>query len=192
MPAPAKWRSSTGTSSPGCAISSGWVPREQMAAVVNKHRLDLIFPESAPTLGALFQERVRRTPDVPAYRYFDQDSESWRTLSWRAVAALVARCQAALLREQLQPGDRVALMLKNCPEWVMLDQAAQGLGLVTVPLYTADRPENVAHVLGDSGARLLLIDSVAHWKPLQEACAELDALTRIVAVRDTETSDDPR
>lgn len=157
-----------------------------------EHCLDLIFPESAPTLGALFQERVRRTPDATAYRFFDQDSERWRTLSWNALAALVARCQAALLCERLQPGDRVALMLKNCPEWVMLDLAAQGLGLVTVPLYTADRPENVAHVLGDSGARLLLIDSVSHWKPLQEACASLDALSRIVAVRDTETAGDPR
>jgi long-chain acyl-CoA synthetase len=95
----------------------------------------------------------------------------------------VARWQAAMRHEALQPGDRVAIMLKNCPQCVMFDQAALGLGLVTVPLYVADRPENVAHVLQDSGAKLLLIDNATHWHPLHEACAGITTLQRIVTLR---------
>jgi long-chain acyl-CoA synthetase len=68
------------------------------------------------------------------------------------VFELAARWQAALRQENLHPGDRVAVMLKNCLEWVLFDLAALGLGLVTVPLFVKDRPENFAFILTETGA----------------------------------------
>ena len=70
----------------------------------------------------------------------------------------VARWQAALAKEGLVKGDRVAVMLRNCPQWVMFDQAAMALGLVVVPLYTVDRPDNVAYIVNDSGCKVLLFE----------------------------------
>ncbi len=138
-------------------------------------------------------QRVRRTPHGLAYRFFDDHQYEWRDLTWVEVLQEITRWQAALKHEGFVPGDRVAIMLKNCPNWVIFDQAALGLGLVTVPLYTSDRPENVAHVLEDSGAKLLLIDSAEHWHPLHEACMTLTSITRIVTVRSPpEGDDDPR
>ncbi len=144
---------------------------------------DLISAEAAVTLDGLFRERVRRSPDKVAYRHFDDHACEWRELTWREMEHEIARWQAAMLHDGLRPGDRVAIMLRNSPQWVMFDQAALGLGLVTVPLYVADRPENVVHVLQDSGAKMLLIDNATHWHPLHEACTGLDTLTRIVTLR---------
>jgi len=144
---------------------------------------DLIAPDIAVTLDGLFHERARRMPDKIAYRYFDDHLCEWRELTWHEMEHEIARWQAAMLHEGLQPGDRVAIMLKNAPHWVQFDQAALGMGLVTVPLYVSDRPENVAHVLRDSGARMLLIDNATHWHPLHEACNGIDTLTRIVTLR---------
>ncbi len=149
---------------------------------------DVIKPDAAMTLDVLFCERVRRTPDAIAYRYFDDHLCAWAELSWQQMAERIAIWQAAFDHEGLLPGDRVAIMLKNCPEWVMFDQAALGLGLVTVPLYVADRPENVAHVLKDSGAKLLLIDNATHWHPLHEVCQSL--LLRIVTLKAPPEGDD--
>ena len=101
-----------------------------------------IKPEQAVTLYGLFLERAKQTPDTVAYRYFDNRQDTWLALTWAQMRDRVARWQAALLRENLAAGDRVALMLRNCPEWVMFEQAAMSLGLVVVPLYTVDRPEN--------------------------------------------------
>lgn len=147
----------------------------------NKH--DYIKQEAALTLDGLFQERVRRSHQRIAYRHFDDHRCEWLELTWLEMAQAVSRWQAAMQHEGLQTGDRVAIMLKNSPQWVMFDQAALGLGLVTVPIYTSDRPENVAHVLQDSGAKLVLIDSAAHWHPLREACGSLNELKRIVTLR---------
>ncbi len=146
-------------------------------------KIDLISPDVAVTLDGLFHERARRTPSTSAYRYFDDHRCEWFELTWQEMEHEIARWQAAMTHEGLQPGDRVAIMLKNTPQWVVFDQAALGLGLVTVPLYVADRPENVAHVLQDSGAKMLLIDNATHWHPLHEACSGIDTLTRIVTLR---------
>jgi long-chain acyl-CoA synthetase len=152
-----------------------------------------IRPDRAVTLDELFHERARRSTTALAYRYWHEADGAWRDLNWGQMLDEIARWQAALDIECLQPGERVAILLKNCPAWVMFDQAALGLGLVTVPLYTSDRPENVAHILRDSGARLLLIDNVEHWPPLQQACQDITSLTRVVAMRGIpEPSVDPR
>ena len=62
-----------------------------------------ITPEEAGTLAGLFFERVQRTPDKLAYRYYDQASESWKDLSWSQAGLQVARWQAALAAENLNP-----------------------------------------------------------------------------------------
>ena len=106
---------------------------------------DVILPDQAVTLHGLFLERVRRMPDRIAYRYFDLRQSVWVDLSWGQMLEQVARWQAALAREGLKKGERVAIMLRNCPQWVMFDQAAMSLGLVVVPLYTVDRGEHRLH-----------------------------------------------
>ena len=117
-------------------------------------------------LADLLFERVRETPDALAYRQFE-DGE-WRDLSWAQTGREVARWQAALRRQNLKPGDRVALCLHNRIEWVVFDQAALGLDLVTVPLYFDDRPDNMAWCLNDSGARLLLLEDAKLWPGLRD------------------------
>ncbi|WP_455220059.1 AMP-binding protein, partial [Kaarinaea lacus] len=120
--------------------------------------LDVIQAERVGTLGGLLRERTRRTPENIAYRYFNRDSQSWEDITWQQTANRVAQIQAALAGDGLQPGDRVAIMLRNCPEWIQFEQAALGLGLVVVPLYTNDRVDNTAYVLQDAGIKVLLID----------------------------------
>ena len=97
------------------------------------------------------------TPERILYRQFS--AGTWRDISAREIAAYAARWQAFLRAEGLAPGDRVALCLKNGIHWVAVDQAALGLGLVVVPLYADDNPENVAWCLENSGATLLVVEN---------------------------------
>lgn len=138
--------------------------------------------EAAVTLDGLFRERARRTPDSVAYRHFNEQHGNWRDYTWGQIDHQVARWQLAMEREGLQPGDRVAVMLRNSPEWVIFDQAALGLGLVVVPLYTQDRPENVAYILQNAGCKLLLFEDLGQWQGLREVRDQLTGLTRMLAV----------
>jgi long-chain acyl-CoA synthetase len=141
-----------------------------------------VTPQAAVTLDGLLRERVTRTPDLIAYRAFDASHQAWRDYTWAQIYRQVARWQAALQREALQPGDRVAMMLRNSPEWVIFDQAAMGLGLVTVPLYTQDRAENAAYIMRDAGCRVLLLGGPEQWQQLGAVRDELAGGARFVSV----------
>lgn len=149
---------------------------------------DIISTEIAGTLDGLMYQRVRRTPDTTAYRSYDTVGRCWRDTSWREVGEQVSRWHSALAAEQLQPGDRVAVLLRNSKEWVFFDQAVLSCGLVTVPLYTDDRPDNVAYIMDDSAVKVLLVQDVGQWKRLAPALAGQEQLQRVLILAPAKTS----
>ena len=149
---------------------------------------DIISTEIAGTLDGLMVERVRRTPDITAYRSFDADTKTWRDTSWKEVGQEISRWHAAMEAEQLLPGDRVAVHLHNSKEWVCFDQAALACGLVIVPLYTDDRPDNIAYIMSDSAVKLLLVHDAAIWKRLAPALAGLEDLQRVLILHSSKAS----
>jgi long-chain acyl-CoA synthetase len=109
-----------------------------------------------------------------------EGAAGWRTVTWRETAALVGRWRQALAGEELQPGDRVAVLLPNSLEWVCFEQAVLSLGLVVVPLYNWDSPGNIAYILRDSGARLLLVESPERARELEPELGLESARPRVL------------
>ncbi|HEY3487734.1 MAG TPA: AMP-binding protein, partial [Gammaproteobacteria bacterium] len=154
---------------------------------------DTITLTDVKTLSALFRERVSRMPDAIAYRHYDVGRQQWMDTSWREMSGMVARWQNAMQRCGLAKGDRVAIMLRNSREWVIFDQAALGLGFVTVPLYIEDRAENAAFILRNSNAKLLVVEGREQWQGLLACADSLTALMHIISVEDIAGSTpDPR
>ena len=143
---------------------------------------DLIPVEQARTLDGLFYQRVKRTPDGIAYRNYDREKKQWYELTWSDMERQVSRWRQALSCEALEPGDRVAILLRNCPEWVIFDQAALSLGLVVVPLYTDDRADSIAYILKDAAVKLLLVQDSGRWSRMQEAVRDLPSLQRVLVL----------
>jgi len=111
------------------------------------------------------------SPDTVLYRQFGGDA--WRDIPIAEIAALVGRWQAALGGLGLAQGDRVALCLRNGMEWVALDLAALGLGLVIVPLYVDDNPDNVSWCAANAEARLLVVETTRMANALAQCGATL-------------------
>lgn len=111
------------------------------------------------------------SPDKVLYSQFMDGA--WRDFSARDVAHLATRWQQAFRREGLQAGERVAICLRNGVSWVAVDMAALGLGLVVVPLYLDDNPENIAWCLMDSGARLAVMENTRQCAALQGVMPDL-------------------
>ncbi len=153
---------------------------------------DFISVESAGSLGGLLRERVKRSPTAVAYRDFDLEKEIWVDRTWKDVEREAARWQAALKNEGLQAGDRVGLILRNCSHWVIFDQASMGLGLVVVPLYAEDRPENGAYCLNDSGAKLLVLEGSEHWEKLAPVVAQMPKVGRFVSLKRIPNASEPK
>jgi long-chain acyl-CoA synthetase len=151
--------------------------------------MDDIAKRTAPglaavdTLAALLRWRVAETPHGEAYRHFDRLTERWVSLTWQDFGRLVERWGRALDSEHLTHGDRIAVLVPNGIEHVAMDQAALARGLVPVPLHAVDNPESILYILEDSGAQVLLLDSVERWRKLAATdTGRLAGLKRAVCV----------
>jgi long-chain acyl-CoA synthetase len=151
---------------------------------------DIISAEIAGTLDGLMYQRIKRTPDNTAYRSYDAASKRWLDTSWAEVGEQIGRWRAALAGEGLSPGERVAVHLRNSKEWVFFDQAALACGLVVVPLYTDDRPDNIAYIMTDSAVRVLLVQDAAVWKRIGPAVAGQEDLQRVLILDGTRPGTD--
>jgi long-chain acyl-CoA synthetase len=113
-------------------------------------------------------------PDVPVTRLLDDAARDFpkhtalaflgRTVSYRALAAAVDRFAGALADLGVRKGDRVALVLPNCPQNVIAFFAVLRLGAVVVqhnPLYT---PSELKHQLADSGATVAVVYDGAYQR----------------------------
>lgn len=150
---------------------------------------DIIAPDVAHHLPGLLVERATRSPDAVAYQQFDANTQQWQSKTWHDIDEAVSQWVSALTAEGFEKGDRVAIMLRNCCEWVYFDMAALRLGLVTVPLYPNDRPDSVGYILEHSEARLLLIETLEGQDELTHHPA-LQALDRIVTLSDSDADSD--
>jgi long-chain acyl-CoA synthetase len=139
--------------------------------------------EDIRTLPALFRWRVEKTPHQEAYRQFDDGTERWIGCSWHEIALKVEACQRALDAEQLNPGERIAILMPNGIEHVAMDQAALSRGLVPVPLHAVDNPESIIYILQDSAASLLFVASSERWEMLAAAGNRLDGLKRVICAK---------
>ena len=108
---------------------------------------------ASSTLSEMFQTRVQLSPKETAYHYFANDQ--WQDKTWEGIAEDSVVWQQIFKKLGLQTNDKVSIMLKNCHEWVAFDQAALGLGLVTVPLFFNDNADNASYILQESYSILL-------------------------------------
>jgi long-chain acyl-CoA synthetase len=83
----------------------------------------------------------------------------------------------------LKPGDRVAIMLRNSPEWVMFDQAAHGAGPGDVPLYTQDRADNVAYIIRTPAARCCCFEEPEQWHGFCRSARQLRRRRALVPLK---------
>ena len=152
----------------------------------------IISPKTVGNLHNLLLERVDLTPDALAYRCFNIEENQWGDLSWRQVADEVARWKAALAAEGLQSGERVAVMARNCPKWIIFEQAALSLQLVLVPLYANDRPDNIGYIMQNAGVKLILIENEDHWRCLGDAYNSMQEVQRIITLTPVAGAHDTR
>ncbi len=108
------------------------------------------------TINTRFAEAARKYPNRPALSHKPSGSKEWVTLTYGEVASQVKQVSLGLRALGVERGDRVALLSENRPEWAIADLAAQAAGAVTVPIYPTLPASQVAHILADSGAKVLV------------------------------------
>ena len=116
-------------------------------------------------LATAFAESAQKRPEKIALCWGD------REISYAELHAQTLAVPAQLQSLGVQPGDRVALWVKNCPEFVPAVFGILSAGGVVVPINNFLKPAEVAFILQDSGANVVISD-----QSLAEAQAKVLAL----------------
>jgi long-chain acyl-CoA synthetase len=142
-------------------------------------RLVRCFADRPQSFYAMFDSAMQRFPNHEALVF---ESQRWTYAQLGDAIAEAARCLLAL---GVQPGQRVALLVSNRPEFVIALFASQRIGAITVPISVREQAAGVAYVLDQCGASLLLHDeALVDRVPLASAatrCLSLEAWTQMTA-----------
>jgi len=138
------------------------------------------------TISMMLQhETIRKASNLPetlfatARQYAIQPAQ-WKRgkdvyvpITYDQLVQRVRHVASGLLSLGVKAGDRIALLMENCPEWAVCDYAILSVGAVTVPLYCAYRKQDVSHVLSDSKPVLALASDgrkLQHLLDVAESC----------------------
>jgi long-chain acyl-CoA synthetase len=132
------------------------------------------------TLSRLFLRscRTHKKPD----RMIVKRDGVWEKISTDEVEAIVRRLSLGFQALGLKPGDRMAMLSENRPEWVMADFATLCAGGVTVPIYTSLLPDQVRYIVEDSGAKIVVCSDLEMWRKVEAVRNALPTLERVIVV----------
>lgn len=109
-----------------------------------------------------------------------KSGNEWINISAETFVERVSNVALGLAELGIKPGDRIALLSENRPEWSIADLAILSLGAINVPIYTTQAVDQIRFILTDSGARAIFVSNRKLFKHAQEALAGLDFLERII------------
>jgi long-chain acyl-CoA synthetase len=141
--------------------------------------------EHFPNLVTMFFARAKDKGDKP-FLWAKADGR-WQAISWNETARQVAALAASLKRLGLEKGDRVMLVSENRPEWLIADLGIMAAGCVTVPTYTTNTTRDHQHILGNSGARAVIVSTQKLAKTLVPAVMFASECHHIIGIEDIRT-----
>jgi len=106
------------------------------------------------TLGSVIEHSVQRFADRPAFSFV-----SGTPMTYAEFGEEVARVRAALRRMQVRPGDRVAILSGNMPNWPIAWFAVTSMGAVVVPLLPDFHENEIGTFLRHAGCDVLFVSS---------------------------------
>ena len=127
----------------------------------------------------MFLESVDRFGDAPAFGRIKPSLEV-ELFSYGTVLEKVRQVAGAIEARGVQRGDRIAILSENRLEWALVDLACLCSGVVDVPVYTSLKPEQIAYILNDAGAKIVFVHDRDHMAKVIEARGGSDAYEIVV------------
>jgi len=134
-----------------------------------------------PNLATMMFGLARGWPGRPMLRHW-QDG-AWHGVTWGEFARRAASVARGLRAAGVSAGDRVLIVSESRPEVPILETALMAIRAVPVPGYTTNTPEDHAHLLLDSGARVAVVSTIALSDRVLAGAALTGGLDRLLCMQ---------
>ena len=133
------------------------------------------------TLTQLFFTTIDRHAGLPAaFRSKVGGGGAWVSITHREALDRVQAISLGLRELGIQPGDKVAIISENRPEWALTDYACLCARATDVPIYPTLTPQQTAYILRDSESVAAFVSTQAQLDKVLEVKGQLPGLTHVI------------
>ena len=141
------------------------------------------------TIIDLFEEAVNRKSRPDALQVKREDG--FHPLSSAEVRSQVQGVVAGLMNLGVEPGDRIALLSENRPEWLVSDIAILSAGAINVPIYPTLPATQIEGLLNNAGVRVIILSTQEQLEKIREIQSKVPSL-QTTLVMDLEEAESDR
>lgn len=116
-----------------------------------------------------------------------KENGEWKKYSPYEYRRLVTNVSYALIELGIQPGDKVAIISGNRPEWNIVDMSIMQVGAITVPIYPTISQDDYLFILGNCEARFVILEGAMVMNKIEAIKDQLPTLQYIYTMQDRET-----
>jgi long-chain acyl-CoA synthetase len=135
------------------------------------------------TVPSRFLTTVAAHPEQVALRWKTAE-EGWGEWTYADYADLVARAASGLAELGVGRGDRVVMMLRNRPEFHVLDVAVAMLGATPISIYNSSSPEQVQYLTAHCGAKVAIAEDLGFLERFLKVRSELPTVEHLAVLED--------
>ena len=136
-------------------------------------------PPAPGTLNELFFSAIEEFDKPDAVQY--KKAGRYTPISHREIERRVRHAAIGLSTLGVKPGDRVAILSENRPEWAIADYACLTSGVTDVPIYPTLPPDQIAFILNDSGAAAIFVSTPEQASKIAEVRSQLPSLMHVIS-----------
>lgn len=112
--------------------------------------------------------------------------DRYEDITYAQVFEQLNAISAYLYEQGLRKGDKAALLIENCPEYICYDQALMQLGIVNVSVYPTSSESDLQHIINDSESKIILVGTPFLLKRVKKIKDNCPTLKNIITTFDTE------
>lgn len=127
-----------------------------------------------PNLSAMHRDVCARLGAASALRF--KANGLWYDISWNDYRRQADDLAAGLIGLGVKPGDRIAILSENRPEWLIADHAILSTGAVDVPIHAPSTPQQIQFQLEHSGASGVIVSTPAQGEKIAAVKSQLPNL----------------
>ncbi|MDQ3881011.1 MAG: long-chain fatty acid--CoA ligase [Chloroflexota bacterium] len=153
--------------------------------------LQLPESERAPNLVELFHRSVARDPEHEALRWrpgrghgagqpAGDDADAWRARTYGEMWSWVTSASLGLQELGVGDGDRVCIMSRTRPEWLVSDVATLALGAISCPIYPQLEAAQAAYIINNVGARVVFAETPSQAAKIASVRPTCPSLERVI------------
>lgn len=134
------------------------------------------------SLTGNFFDTAHRYSSKPALK--EKVDGVYRSMTYQEMKERVEQVAAFLIKAGMRPGERMALLSENRPEWPICDMGLISAGLVNVPIYPTLTAAQLAYILNDSECKVIIVSRPAQLQKVKRIAGECPKLKGVILLDD--------